>query len=786
MRGVASASAPSRPPRRPKHYLGDLPGTLLLALLSSTVLPQAVHAFSASFVSPLHLSAARRAVLSERSTSTAPVYSNSSQAIPTISNSTTANEGRYGHSAVYLAASNSVLFIGGQVGDNGTVVTADVLQFELESAFLWGKRPLSAIPDNPRASPLLEAGLPPHAWAAAALDAANRTWLIGGVTQNCETDGIAYTLTVATEGAQKGWASERVSPWAPPRRRQAQAVSVLNSTTNGADLYVFGGIAERYTCSEETIGYFGIDRWDTVHGTVETLPWNAPAGWTGAFDPPVSDYTATLLQDKSSIVLVGGQTAAGDLVGMGSVQVFNTGLRSWLSVNTTGSVPDARMGHVAIALPSGAILIHGGVGHDGTPVSSTSILTPPLDLSSSSPWTWSISYLGNYSLAAPARAWHTATLTPTGAIVVAFGIDSIDGSPSADLFSLSLDSKDRATWNNTFVPKVLAIKPVVITAVKAIVNPKAVSAKLSSFSGPGVVSPPKPSPSTPSPSPPPTTYSYTDSSSAHSSSATSSSMAGATLAESVLQAKMAAAAAAKQRSIVGGVGTAVGVAAILLLAALIVRCRSLRNRGGVQLNSPALSYAAPLVSTLLYTRPVVRRRLSLGSTVSEHHPSPSLTPILAPDSPSSSTQTIREVHPSNPNPFADPAVNEHGQLHRAPSMAAQTSIASVFSAPYLHNVYRTQAEARDDDSFTSLPRSLRSIRADRDAQLQAGEEWDLFDDQSMATAPVSRKASKASMFDTPILPYPSFPATGGDEPTPPLPRTRNSLSVRNADPFSSP
>lgn len=335
------ASTSSRPPSRPKQLFGDLPAALVLALLSATCVSQ-VDAFSASFVTPLHL-AARRAVLAERTT---PTYSNSSQAVPTISNSTTTNVGRYGHSAVFLDATNTLLFIGGQVGDNGTVVTADVLQFDLSSAFLWGPRPLSAIPDNPASAPLLEAGLPPHAWAAAALDAANTTWLIGGVTQNCEADGIAYTLAASGSGAQKGWTSPRVSPHAPPRRRQAQAVPVFNRTTSGADLYVFGGIAERYTCSEETIGYFGIDRWDTVGGTVETLPWNDPANWPGkTYDPPVSDYTATLLADKASIVIIGGQTAAGDLVGMGSVQVFNTSLRSWLSkVRPHASRPAARPG----------------------------------------------------------------------------------------------------------------------------------------------------------------------------------------------------------------------------------------------------------------------------------------------------------------------------------------------------------------------------------------------------------------------------------------------------------
>ena len=127
------------------------------------------------------------------------------------------------------------------------------------------------------------------------------------------------------------------------RRRRSRSSTARRAARTCTCL---GGIAERYTCSEETIGYFGIDRWDTVGGTVETLPWNDPANWPGkTYDPPVSDYTATLLADKASIVIIGGQTAAGDLVGMGSVQVFNTSLRSWLSkVRPHASRPAARPG----------------------------------------------------------------------------------------------------------------------------------------------------------------------------------------------------------------------------------------------------------------------------------------------------------------------------------------------------------------------------------------------------------------------------------------------------------
>lgn len=318
--------------QRQRHSLADLPSTLILALLSSAFLPSSALAASPSFVPPLSALSAlfpRHAILLDRRATSLPTYSNSSQLFPTTANSSTsASEGRYGQSAVYIPSSNSLLLIGGQVGDNGTVVTADVLQFDLASTLLWGARLISAIADNPSPAPLLAAGLPPHAWAASAVDASNRTWLIGGVTQDCEKDAVAYTLA-STGGL--GWFPAVATPRAPPRRRQAHAVAVANATTGGADVFVFGGIADQYTCSQETIGYLGVDRWDTMGGEVETFPWDAPEGWVGVFDAPVSDHTATVLADGASVVVVGGQTAAGALAAMGTVLVFDTKLRVWTS-----------------------------------------------------------------------------------------------------------------------------------------------------------------------------------------------------------------------------------------------------------------------------------------------------------------------------------------------------------------------------------------------------------------------------------------------------------------------
>ncbi|KAK4696985.1 hypothetical protein P7C70_g8281, partial [Phenoliferia sp. Uapishka_3] len=577
--------------------------------------------------------------------------------------------------------------------------------------------------------------------------------------------------------ASQGWANPGVQPRTPPRRRQAQAVAVYNATTSGSDLFVFGGIAEKYTCSSETIGYFGVDRWDTVAGTVETLPWDPPANADATFAVPVSDYTATLLADNTSIVLVGGQTASGNLVGMETVLVFNSKLRTWLSLNTTGPTPDPRMGHVAVALDSGAILIHGGVGLDRTPVASVHILTPSFNLNSTSTpsWAWSTAYLSNDSLDAPSRAWHTATLVKNGVIVVAFGIDAAIGSPSSDLFFLTIDNQGSCSWNGTFEgdPNIFVAE---IKPIKAVTNPKATMLG--------------PSDSTPSDGT--TTTTTSDSTSPlPTTSATTPTLAASLASPSPSvgtvdpTSQAADAAAAKRRTVAVSVGSIAGAAALLGLAGLILRRRYGRNNRGVQLaeTSPTFAHGAPFVSTLLYTRPVgIHRVLSLGSTVSARSsPSPSDSSSVG-----SQTEGIRGLGASR-DPFSDAhIVNEIGQLARAPSMTNQNSLGSVLSAPYLHAVHRTRS--RDDDggdSFTSMPPSLRSIRTQRAPSSSEGmsvEQWDAFADEPPSMTAVSRQSSQTSTLTAPSIALSSSGVTGRGA-LPALPRSRPSLSIRNnADP----
>ena len=291
----------------------------MLGLLGKlVVVALAVSPSSATFSS--HFSGLREKFSLHALRSIAPTSSNSS-ILPTIANQTSGS--RVGHTAVYLTATQELLFIGGQVGETGLAVTNSILTFRLNTSFVFGQRAIPSLNNNPSLSPKLSLTLPPHAWAAAAVDAVGRIFIIGGVTRNCNKDGAAYVL----EGGS--WSTPLATPRAPPRRRQAQAISINNATSELDDIYVFGGIAEPYTCSRETTGYLGMDRWTSGSGEVQNFPWMTPAGAEVDYEPAVSDYTGTLLGNGNSIAYIGGQSAEGVLANMGQILIFDSRVRAW-------------------------------------------------------------------------------------------------------------------------------------------------------------------------------------------------------------------------------------------------------------------------------------------------------------------------------------------------------------------------------------------------------------------------------------------------------------------------
>ncbi|TAG83578.1 MAG: hypothetical protein EAZ24_02890, partial [Burkholderiales bacterium] len=127
------------------------------------------------------------------------------------------------------------------------------------------------------------------------------------------------------------------------------------------------------------------------------------------------NHTATALPN-GDIVIAGGRTArvSGLSVlpdSLGSTEIFRF---ATFTMSPAGSLRDARSNHSATLVPSGKLMLMGGVDVAGVPIyrSSVEIYDPAVD-------TWSLA-----PSLPTARANHTATLMPTGAVIAVGGRES--------------------------------------------------------------------------------------------------------------------------------------------------------------------------------------------------------------------------------------------------------------------------------------------------------------------------------------------------------------------------
>jgi hypothetical protein len=216
------------------------------------------------------------------------------------------SRGRYGASAVIFEG--VLLLIGGQIpSPSGLFITNDVVALNLSLPYSKDSKLKT---DAKWSQHLL-----PNAWAAAS-ETDQGVWLIGGVTQDCETDAIAMVLN----GPNQSWTKVAATSQTPPRRRQAQAITLQDGS-----LYLWGGIAEPYTCSLDTVGYMGLDVWNTLTQRVKTYSWEALSSkLPKLYKPPISDYAAVLLPDQTCIAFIGGQISQGHLADMQTILVLDT------------------------------------------------------------------------------------------------------------------------------------------------------------------------------------------------------------------------------------------------------------------------------------------------------------------------------------------------------------------------------------------------------------------------------------------------------------------------------
>ena len=140
-------------------------------------------------------------------------------------------------------------------------------------------------------------------------------------------------------------------------------------------------------------------------------------------------HAATLLPNGRVLVAGGYYYNGSDWATLSSAEFYDPASGIW---TTTDSLNNARGSHTMTLLPSGKVLVAGGVGSSGTLASAELF-----DLASG---TWTTTGLLN-----TARNWHTATLLPNGHVLVTAG----EGSGYISLASAELYDPANRGWTTT-------------------------------------------------------------------------------------------------------------------------------------------------------------------------------------------------------------------------------------------------------------------------------------------------------------------------------------------------
>jgi N-acetylneuraminic acid mutarotase len=153
---------------------------------------------------------------------------------------------------------------------------------------------------------------------------------------------------------------------------------------------------------------------------------------TGSLNTARTAHTATLLQN-GQVLATGGQDTSKNI--LTSAELYNLATGKW---TFTGSTATPRLDHTATLLANGEVLVAGG--YLGVDAHYQPLYTATAELYNPSTGTWK----ATGSMTVP-RAFHGATLLPSGQVLVAGGSNA-DGSSN---FSAELYDPSTGTWKST-------------------------------------------------------------------------------------------------------------------------------------------------------------------------------------------------------------------------------------------------------------------------------------------------------------------------------------------------
>jgi hypothetical protein len=149
---------------------------------------------------------------------------------------------------------------------------------------------------------------------------------------------------------------------------------------------------------------------------------------TGAMHQPRENHTATLLANGKVLITGGQQGTLSNETAIASAELFDPATGTFTL--TSGQMTTPRVYHTATLLPSGKVLITGGLASGSQAQASAELYDPATDSFSAT-----TNGSGQVTTMAAGRMYHTATLLPgTGKVLITGGETGGDSLASAELY----------------------------------------------------------------------------------------------------------------------------------------------------------------------------------------------------------------------------------------------------------------------------------------------------------------------------------------------------------------